>query len=252
MQPYAPRKYSPKSHEPYKLSRTKLDLFRECPRCFYLDRRLGIARPSMPGFSLNSAVDHLLKKEFDLLRGQGKRHEIMKQYGIDATPFEHPDLASWRENFVGKQVHHKETNFIVFGAVDDIWVNPKGELIIVDYKSTSTEKELSLDDQWKTGYKRQLEVYQWLFRESGFAVSTTAYIVYANALKTPPQFDGRLEFSLTLLAHKGDTKWIAPLLIAIKACLDDDRLPSAAPACEYCAYRTRAGEHETVQGQLLL
>lgn len=252
MQHVATRKYSPQSHEPFKLSRTKLDLFRECPRCFYLDRRLGVSRPSMPGFSLNSAVDHLLKKEFDLLREQGKRHEIMKQYGVDATPFVHPELAAWRENFIGKQVLHKKTNFIVFGAVDDIWVNPDGELIIVDYKSTSTEKELSLEDQWKTGYKRQLEVYQWLFRESGFAVSNTSYIVYANALKSPRQFDGRLEFTLSLLAHKGDTKWIEPMLIAIKTCLDGDGLPPAQNACEYCAYRTRAGAHETVQGQLLL
>lgn len=29
----------------YKISRSKLDLFIRCPRCFYLDRRLGINQP---------------------------------------------------------------------------------------------------------------------------------------------------------------------------------------------------------------
>ncbi len=244
--------YTPASKDPFKVSRSKVDLFRECPRCFYFDRRLGVSRPSMPGFSLNSAVDALLKKEFDILRKTGKKHEIVKRYGVDAIPFVHKDLDIWRENFVGKQVLHEQTNFLVFGAVDDIWVNPDGELIIVDYKSTSTEKEISLEDQWKVGYKKQLEMYQWIFRESGFAVSDTAYIVYANATKNREQFDGKLEFALTLHAHTGDTTWVEPTLVAMKACLDADSYPKFSEDCEYCRYRKKAGTHETIEGQLML
>lgn len=246
------RTYSPKSKTPFKVSRSKIDLFLECPRCFYFDRRLGIGRPSMPGFSLNTAVDVLLKKEFDVCRTQGKKHELMKRYGVDAVPFVHEELSAWRENFVGKQVLHAPTNFVVFGAVDDIWVNPNNELIIVDYKSTSTEKEISLDDQWKTGYKKQLEMYQWIFKESGFAVSPTSYIVYANAIKQKDQFDGKLEFVMTLHAHIGDTRWIEPVLFLMKACLDNDALPPVNDACEYCMYRKKIGMHETIEGQLLL
>lgn len=217
-----------------------------------MDRRLGVSRPNMPGFSLNSAVDHLLKKEFDVLRATGKPHEIMKRYGVDAIPFIHKDIDVWRENFVGMQVTHKQTNLTVFGAVDDIWVNPKGELIIVDYKSTSTEKEISLEDQWKVGYKKQLETYQWLFRTAGFAVSDISYIVYANATKAPIQFDGKLEFVLTLHEHRGDVSWVDPMLIAMKQCLDGSNLPEPGSDCEYCAYRKKAGAHETIQAQLLL
>ncbi|EKE12188.1 MAG: hypothetical protein ACD_13C00277G0004, partial [uncultured bacterium] len=36
--------YEPNSAKSFKLSRSKIDLFLECPRCFYLDRRLGIGR----------------------------------------------------------------------------------------------------------------------------------------------------------------------------------------------------------------
>lgn len=244
--------YKPGQAAPFKLSRSKIDLYAECPRCFYLDRRLGVSRPSMPGFSLNSAVDHLLKKEFDLLRKKGERHELMDRYGIDAVPYQHKDLDTWRENFVGKQVVHTPTNFLVFGAVDDLWVNPKGELIIVDYKSTSTDREISLDDQWKQGYKKQLEIYQWIFKESGFSVAPESYIVYANAGKNREKFDGKLEFALTLHTHMCDTTWVAPTLVAMKACLEAENPPAASIHCEYCGYRNKASLVEQPQGQLHL
>jgi hypothetical protein len=83
--------YNPADPAPFKISRSKIDFFLECPKCFYLDRRLGIERPSMPGWPLNSAVDKLLKNEFDLLRENGQKHELMHKYNIDAIPFKHPD-----------------------------------------------------------------------------------------------------------------------------------------------------------------
>ena len=60
--------YVPNSREPFKLSQSKIDLFLECPRCFYLDRRLGVGRPPGFPFALNAAVDTLLKQEFDIYR----------------------------------------------------------------------------------------------------------------------------------------------------------------------------------------
>ena len=221
---------------PFKLSRSKIDLFLECPRCFWLDRKKGISRPSMPAFTLNSAVDALLKKEFDLLRESGQPHELMKQYGIEAVPFKDPELDEWRNNFTGKQFYHRETNFLVFGAVDDIWVNKKGELHIVDYKSTSTENEISLDDQYKQMFKKQVEVYQWIFRQSGFVVSPIAYFVYANAGKNRPRFDGRLEFELQIISYEGNDSWVEPTLFEIKKCLESKKIPPAGKNCEYCRF----------------
>src|SRR3989344_5719659 len=100
------RTFDIKSVEPFKLSRTKVDLFMNCPRCFYLDRRLGIGRPSTPPFSLNSAVDGLLKKEFDIYRAKGTRHPLVKEYGIYSIPFEHEKIEEWRDALRrGNQFH---------------------------------------------------------------------------------------------------------------------------------------------------
>lgn len=229
--------YDPQSKEPFKLSRSKIDSFLACPRCFYLDRRLGLPRPSMPGWALNSAVDCLLKKEFDLLRQEGEAHQLIKQYGVDAVPFDHPDMDKWRNNFQGQQYLHPETNLLVFGAVDDVWINSKKELMVVDYKSTSTSKVISLDDEYKQGYKKQLEIYQWLFRQNGFKVSKTGYFVFANASKNRPKFDGKLEFEMTLVSYDGDDSWVEPTLFEIKKCLDSDQIPASGEGCEYCQYR---------------
>ncbi len=229
--------YQPGSREPFAISRSKIDLFLECPRCFYLDRRLGLGRPSMPGFTLNSAVDQLLKNEFDLLRKNGEAHELMKKYHIDAIPFKHPKLDEWRNNFVGQRHLHQKTNLLVFGAVDDIWINKQKELLIVDYKSTSTSNEISLDDEYKQGYKKQMEVYQWIFRQLGFAVNNTGYFVYANAGKNRPKFDARLEFELQIIPHEGNDSWVEPTIEKIKDCLDSDQIPDSGENCEYCEYR---------------
>lgn len=169
--------YEPGQKETFRLSRTKIDLFMECPRCFYLDRVKAIKRVPGPGFSLNSAVDELLKKEFDIHRANGEIHPLMKEYKIDAKPIPHKDLDLWRNNFEGISYLHPQTNLEIFGAIDDLWQNEKGEYHVVDYKATSTSYEISLDDQYKQGYKKQVEVYQWLLRQLGHKVSDIAYFV---------------------------------------------------------------------------
>lgn len=221
------------------MSRSRIERFLECPRCFYLDRRLGLDRPSMPGFSLNNAVDALLKKEFDILREKGHAHDLMKEYGIELVPYKHEDLRIWRDDiykYVGASVIHEPTNLRIQGIVDDIWTYRDGSLYIVDYKATSTREEISLDDQYKQAYKKQVEVYQWIFRHMGFTVANTAYFVFANATKEPESFNRKLEFELSIIAHEGDDTWVEPTIYNIKKCLDSDDVPVLNPECEYCGY----------------
>jgi hypothetical protein len=227
----------------WRLSRSKIGLYLECPRCFYLDNKLGTARPPGFPFNLNSAVDALLKKEFDIHRDGKTSHPLMQEYGVDAVPFQHPKMNIWRENFKGIEYRHPATGFMVSGAIDDVWVDPKGELIIVDYKSTSKDEKIeALDKAWHDGYKRQMETYQWLFRSNGFKVSNTGYFVYANASKDREAFDAKLEFEVTLVPYTGDDSWVEPTLLKIKACLDSETLPDPAEDCDYCRYREAAGK----------
>ncbi len=226
------------------LSRSKIDLFLECARCFYIDNKLGVARPPGFPFNLNSAVDALLKKELDTHRANGTRHPLAEAYGLDAIPFNHERMDEWRDALKrGVKVFHKPTGLTVRGGVDDLWVNPAGEIIVIDYKATSKDGRIeSLDEEWHRGYKRQLEVYQWLLRENGFKVSDMGYWFYANATKDRNAFDARLDFEMTLVPYKGNADWVEPTLIELKACLDSDVVPTAGADCDYCRYREAAGK----------
>ena len=228
---------SGQAREAFKLSRSKIDLFMQCPRCFYLDRRIGIGRPPGFPFALNSAVDYLLKKEFDTHRAAGSKHPLMEKYGIDAVPAKHEKLDEWRHNFTGVGTLHAPTNFYVFGAIDDLWLNAAGEYMVVDYKATAKEEEINaLDKDWHDGYKRQMEIYQWLLRQNGFTVSNTGYFVYCNGKTDRKAFDGKLDFDITLIAYTGNSEWVDKALVDAKACLDKNEIPKADGACDYCAY----------------
>ena len=233
---YRKKLYDPNAKEAFKVSRSKIDLFIECPRCFYLDRRIGVSRPQGFPFNLNSAVDTLLKKEFDIHRNQKTPHPLMDSYGIDAVPFQHEKMDIWRENFTGVETFYEPTNFVVFGAVDDIWVDKNNTLMVVDYKATSKNEEVNLDAEWQDGYKRQMEVYQWLLRQNGFKVSDTGYFVYANGKRDREAFDGKLEFDIKLIPYEGKADWIEKTLMNMKKCLDTNEIPKASPTCEYCTY----------------
>lgn len=231
----------------WRLSRSKIDVFMECQRCFYLDNKLGVARPRGPSFTLNVAVDALLKKEFDILRKGKKRHPLMEKYGVDAIPFAHKELDTWRENFEGIRYLHMPTGLTVSGAIDDLWVNPKGELHIVDYKATSKEEGPSTVEALYPSYKRQMEIYQWLFRQNGFQVSPIAYFVYVNGKSDAASFDGKLEFDTVLIPYEGNDYWVEGVLPEIKALLESEAIPPAGTGfgggpCEFCAYREMAGK----------
>jgi CRISPR/Cas system-associated exonuclease Cas4 (RecB family) len=226
----------------WRLSRSKIDLFKECPRCFYVDNKLGVARPPGYPFNLNSAVDKLLKKEFDIHRAAQKPHPLMSEYGIDAVPFQHPKMDIWRENFKGVDTLYKPAGFTVSGAVDDLWVNSKGEVHVVDYKATSKDGEVSLDAEWQDGYKRQMETYQWLLRQNGLTVSDTGYFVYVNGRTDLEAFDGKLEFDVKIIPYKGNASWIEGTLDEIKTTLDSDAIPPVGQDCDYCRYREAAGK----------
>jgi len=137
-----------------------------------------------------------------------------------------------------------EMNFIIKGAIDDVWVNQKGELNIVDYKATSKDGEVNLDSDWQIGYKRQMEIYQWLFRKNDFKVSDTGYFVYANGDADKEAFDGKLEFNVKIIPYEGDDGWVLGAIKKIHACLESSEIPKSSQDCDFCSYRKAARELE--------
>lgn len=239
--------YKPGQSAPFKVSRSKIELFKQCPRCFWLDTRLKITRPSSPPFNINKTIDELFKKEFDRYRLKGVPHPIMLKHKLTGViPFAHESLEAWRHTFTGIVVLHEPTNLHVFGGVDDVWVDEEGRLIVVDYKATSKDRDVGIDSAWQISYKRQLEVYQWLLRQNGFVVSNTGYFVYTNARIDVDGFEDRLEFKTKLIPYNGDDSWVEPTLMQMKETMDGE-MPAIGTAamggaCEFCTYARQRTE----------
>ena len=251
-----------KSPSPFPISRSKLEMFHSCPRCFWLDRVAGIGRPGIPGFLLNSLVDSLLKKEFDVHREAGTPHPYMSANGLGhMSPLQHDMMDEWRENFKG--VRAQKNGLLITGAVDDIWASyeDEEEWYVVDYKSTATNSEITaelfLEDIYKGGYVRQMAIYQWMLRELGYPVSTRGFFVYENGnndaeslLEKGTDDSPRgipLKPALVIEIDTGDDAvivegerinmdWVKNLVAGAEDCLNLEEMPESGEFCEYCGY----------------
>ena len=163
--------YKPGQNENFKISRSKFSNFLDCKRCFYLDRVKGLQEPSMPGWSLNTTVDDLLKKEFDVYREKQEPHPIFKEYNLNFIPFQHEDIDRWRNSLSGGISYiDEETNLIIQGGVDDIWYNTlTKEIIVVDYKAQSQNGKITsfeyLNSPFHIGYKQQMDIYVFILKK---------------------------------------------------------------------------------------
>ena len=226
----------------FRISRSKFSNFLECKRCFYLERVRGLKDPSMPGWSLNSAVDELLKKEFDEFRKKQIPHTIIKKNKLNLVPFKHDQMDNWRNALRGGICYlDKNTNLEIHGGIDDIWYDPeKKELVVVDYKAQSNkipvETNYYLNSIYHQSYKIQMDIYVHILRKMNFKVSDIVYFYVCNADRSYKKFDGKLNFSITLVPYKTNTSWIDKKIIEMKETLDSENVPEINKSCEKCMH----------------
>jgi hypothetical protein len=234
------------------LSRYAVEQHMRCPRCFYLHRSLRISLPSGPPLTLAIATDALLKNDFDSIRGTDEEHPVWRDSGIsNVRAYQHELIDDWRNNKKGIRTTHK-SGIEIFGSVDDVWQDTKsGELIIVDYKSTSKKDDPSIDEGgWGDSYKRQMEIYQWLFRQAGHTVSNTGYFLYVNGLKDrvfydrleDGSIDGVMRFKTTMIAYEGNDDWVEGAVDRAVECFLGDQIPESGEDCELCAHMNKRME----------
>ena len=231
--------YKYETGKTFKLSRSGIDSFIKCQRCFYLNKVGNIKDIGMPAFSLNSNHDDLMKKELDIYRKKGEAHPYMESLDRNLIPFQHENMEDWRNNFKGVTYHHEKTDLIITGAIDDVWIDTDtNELVIVEYKSTSTQSEIDLNDgtPWKEQYKRQIDIYQWLFKMNGFPVADDSVFLYSNGLKKSRKFNDVMKFKTYVLEYKGSTEWVEEKIHEIKKVLDGKYIPEIKEECETCSY----------------
>jgi hypothetical protein len=225
------------------LSRSKIELFTVCPRCFYEDVVKGNARPSSPPFSLNNAVDELFKREFDRYREAQLPHPLFATVGLEAVPLDDKRMGEWRSNFKGVRWLDSETGWTLFGAVDDLWQLEDGRITVADYKATA-KNDGPTAATLHPAYRRQAEIYQFLVAQQGFEVSERAWFVYTNGIKDADSFDDVLRFRTVLLPHDGRTDWVLGAFRDAIALVESGVTPPPGETCDYCRFAGRWARSE--------
>ena len=225
------------------VSRTAWDSFIKCKRCFYLERKLKIKPIGIPGYPINSRIDALLKAEFDIYRKKQEPHPIFKKYNLNFVPYEIDEqkLRDYRNNFKGVRAKSTKTNFIIYGSIDDLWLNKdNNEIVILDYKATSTKEEINYVKSTKSyhkSYLRQLDFYAYLLKLNKFKVFKTGYWVICNArYEDQKTFDGKLNFKIDLLSYDLNTDYIEDILVELEKCYNGNKIPLPNATCDTCRW----------------
>jgi len=220
-----------------RLSRSKIELYFDCPRCFYMDVVMKVSRPSTFPLNLNNAVDLLMKKEFDGYRQQGTPHPIQTGSAAGFIGSAHPMLDCWRSLKSGGLTYfNPKHDCTYYGIIDDLWVNKKNQYVIVDYKSTAKEKPVEELPTWGEGYKRQLSFYNYLLKKNDFETLNFGFFVYATAIITKNQFHNKLEFITNLIKVELDDTWVENILDEIQNLLQTNNIPDKNKSCKHCLY----------------
>ena len=257
-------RFNPNQTAPYELGRGRIENFMKCRGCFWLQQAAGVEFPGLPGFNLNTNTDTLLKRDLDQYRGKAAHPIFIENKLKHLIPFEHEDLEKWTQSiqFGASESHfntvHEQTNIKFGGGLDDVLLNTKtGELHIVDYKSTAQlardkAKIKKLDEtfllpptnpkepDYKASYRRQMDMYQWIMRRKGFAVSDIGYFVYVDGqhigkkgmIDESNPNKANMEFNTAVIPYEADDSWVEKALTDAKHTLTLKTCPSHADGCE--------------------
>jgi len=221
---------------PFTINRSKIDLFFDCNRCFYLDQKHGIKRPHGTPLALNNKVVQKLKSELEICRKEKKTHPQVLEKNLNFIPISNHNLEIWKNPFKGITYHHKGSNFLLNGTIDDIWVNnttKKNYSLII--KSSSKQNQLSYEEIW-SGYWRQLSFYSYLLEKNHLEMSKTGVIVFINTLNEENNFSNNFSFKLSIFEKILDFSWIESTIKNIFELLNGEKIPEKSNYCKYCNY----------------
>ena len=217
------------------LSPNSLNLYLECPHCFWLDKNMGIKRPPPYPYALNSAVDALLKEEFDTYRSKNLPHPMLKENNINARLFNNQKLLNqWRNNFAGIRFFDPNLQATLFGAVDDVLEFEEGKIAPLDYKSTGSSAANVYDR-----FQLQLDTYTFLMEKNGFKTTRKGYLAFYIVDKSRGFID-RLPFRKEMVQIETNPSDIYEIFKDAVNCLKQQAPPPHSSDCKFANWLREA------------
>lgn len=209
------------------LSPSSINLYLNCPRCFWLSYSVHasakVKRPTSPFPSLPNACDGLLKDYFDQCRQTSQTPPEVASLGYSL--FSNLELLNeWR----GKGVKTIINDAPVLGKLDDLLQNGN-ELIITDFKTKGCKPEEGYGNKY---YGVQLSIYGLLLQELGYKVSSKAVILFY----TPVFQNGAIKLECTPHDITLDFERAKEVISNTFKCFNSEEMPEASESCGFCSY----------------
>jgi len=209
----------------YRLSQTSLNLFLECPRCFWLKIKENKSQPERPSSTLPRGMDNLIKNYFDKHR-PGPPPELKDKIPGGVIP-DQELLKKWRNWRSGLQyIDKKLGNSTMFGAIDECFVDAS-VYMPADYKT----RGFGLKEDSIKYFQNQLNCYTFLLRANGYKVNNKGYLIY-YILEDVGE-NGIAKFKVDLIEMK---TYPDDAYDAFKRAVGilDKQIPALNPDCPFC------------------
>ena len=219
---------------PTRLSFTRLSLYQECPRCFYLEVRRGMKRPQGIFPTIASGLDRVSKNYLDGVRaGRLNPPAVLKSYWRDWKPY--PDQAQideWRDWRKGLRYRDQKNGVELVGMIDDCLVSRgKTEVLMpIDFKSRGFPPKPNTS----TFYELQLDMYALLLRQMNKKVGDRGLLIF---LWPESMREGCKELTLRSETVELKTDYrraenaVAEATRVLRA-----GMPSSSKNCEFCRW----------------
>lgn len=210
-----------------KISRSKIELFMECQRCFWLEAKYNIKRPeTISGGYIGQNYDPILKRVFDEHRQNSTKPKEIEEKELDLFP-DLEKIKIWRGK--GVEFYHHEHKLTYYGKIDDLLITKEKLLVPFDFKTT-----LSKNFQIYESYKRQLEIYGYLLQKQNEPVSNLGAL-YVIKIEITENFEKIEERDLLIIENLEYEKY-DEILENLKEVYYSDKEPDPHPACPFCYY----------------
>lgn len=218
-----------------RLSPSTLNLFLECPRCFWLQINEGIHRPRGIFPSLPGGMDLVIKDYFDKYREKNELPPELQGKINAHLLHDHALLNKWRNWRTGLAYKDENLNVTLFGALDDC-LEDNGKYMPLDYKTRGSAPK---DGDSEKYYGNQLDCYSLLLKENGYPVGDYGYLVYY--FPEHVEENGTVIFNVKPIQLKIDPERARKTLKDAMKLLSGP-VPAHHSECEYCIWGRNNGD----------
>lgn len=212
-----------------RISPSSLNLYRECPRCFWLQMNEGIRRPEQPSSTLPMGVDLSLKAYFDHWRVKNELPPLLAGKLPGRLVADQATVAKFRSRSF--TWHDPQSKAYFTGILDDALELEGGFTVPLDNK---TKGFPPLEPH--IAHITQMSSYTLLLRENGFKTKNLAYLVYWFFNHKNIDLEKPLHFNVTVEEVKTEPDKILQLFREAVALLGGP-VPPPTTECAFCKYK---------------